>query len=89
LQSKHSTWAYWADPCSISCYSISNLTVTRGDMNTAVICYRFYFWDLHPDAFVTKTLLWWSSIATKFFYVFSFISLTSLHVSARAIFRWT
>jgi hypothetical protein len=27
----------------------------------------FYFWGLHPVAFVTKTLLWWPSIATKFF----------------------
>jgi hypothetical protein len=43
----------------------------------------FYFLGLHPVAFVTKTLLWWPSIVTKFFYLFP-LSLTSLHVSAHA-----
>jgi hypothetical protein len=27
--------------------------------------YKFYFGGLHPVAFVTKTLLWWPTIATK------------------------
>jgi hypothetical protein len=42
----------------------------------------FYFWELHPVAFVTKTSIWWPWITTKIF--ISSISLTSLHVSIRA-----
>jgi hypothetical protein len=29
---------------------------------------KFYFWGLHPVVLVTKTLLWWPSIATKFLF---------------------
>jgi hypothetical protein len=43
----------------------------------------FYFWGLHPVALITRTLLQWQSIATKFFLLLSH-SIHSLHVSARA-----
>jgi hypothetical protein len=49
--------------------------------------HRFKFWGLHPIVFVTKTLLWWPSIASKFLFIFS-VLLTSQHfINKMTIFK--
>jgi hypothetical protein len=66
-----SRWLYWFHTPTIT---RMNLQLFRPHTWTNFNTSLFYFWDMHPVAFVIKTLLWWPSIATKFFIYFLYFT---------------